>query len=147
MSLITEILSIASEVSPTSTVILSSKFNSNVQGFLTAEANLPLIILDNELSKISEIKKNNNVQKDTKVLITILRLDSQDNTDSQSNTICESMEDIADLIAVRIYQIVAVRPIGNQKYKITPLYRVFGSMMTGVAMEMQVNYNTIVNFE
>lgn len=147
MSLITEILSIASEVSPTSSVILSSKFNSNVQGFLTAESNLPLIILDNELPKNSEIKKNNNVQKDTKVLITILGLDSQDNSDIQSNTICESMEAIADLIAVRIYQIVAVRPIGNQKYKVTPMYRVFGSMMTGVAMEMQVNYNTIVNFE
>lgn len=147
MSLISQVQSIITALAPAATSILSSKFNANYQSFNVDSANLPLIIIHNEISKNSEIKKNNNVIKDTKILITLLVLDSTDNTDSQSQALTDSMEDLADLMAVRIYQELEVRPSGNQKYKITPMYRVFNTMLTGVALEMQVNYNSIVNFE
>lgn len=147
MSLISQVQSIITALAPAATSILSSKFNANYQSFNVDSADLPLIIIHNEIPKNSEIKKNNNVIKDTKILITLLVLDSTDNSDSQSQALTDSMEDLADLMAVRIYQELEVRPSGNQKYKITPMYRVFNTMLTGVALEMQVNYNSIVNFE
>lgn len=147
MSLISQVQSIITALAPAATSILSSKFNANYQSFNVDSADLPLIIIHNEIPKNSEIKKNNNVIKDTKILITLLVLDSTDNSDSQSQALIDSMEDLADLIAVRIYQELEVRPSGNQKYKITPMYRVYNTMLTGVALEMQVNYNSIVNFE
>lgn len=146
MSLISDIIAISQAASTTATVILTSKFNSDYTAYSTPEASLPLIVIDNQIQKNSEIKKNNNVQKDTKISIQVLDLDSQDNTDSQSQTIADDMEDIADAIAVKIYQLLEVRPSGNQRYTIKPLYRVMGSMMTGVILDMQVNYNSIVNF-
>jgi hypothetical protein len=146
VSLISEITSIAQAIAPTATVILTSKFNADYTAYSTPEAALPLIVIDNQITKNSEIKKNNNVIKDTKISIQILNLDSQDNTDSQSQTISDNCEDIADQIAVKIYQLLEVRPSGNQRYTVKPLYRVFGSMMTGVVLDMQVNYNSIVAF-
>ncbi len=146
MSLITEIQTIITDLYPDSLQILSSKFQTNIQAYLTEASQLPLIIIDNELSKNSEIKKNNNVQKDSKILITILNIDSLDNTDAQTNDIVDLCEAMADLIAAKIYQIIAVRLKGNQTYKLTPMIHVFSSNMSGIALEMQVNYNLIVNF-
>lgn len=147
MSLITQIQAIITSVAPDATSILSSKFNANYQSFNIDSADLPLIVLDNEIPKNSEIKKNNNVIKDARILITFLVLDSNDNTDAQSQALTDSMEALADLVTVRIYQELEVRPSGNQKYKITPMYRVFNTMLTGVSLDMQVSYNSIVNFE
>jgi hypothetical protein len=125
--------------------VLSSKFQAGITSYLSNEAQLPLIIIDNELPKQAEIHKNDNVTKDTKVLISVLDVDSTDNTDEQSQALVENCEEMADRIAVQIYQLLPVRPATNQKYKITPMFHVFSSNMTGVALEMQVNYNQIVN--
>ena len=147
MILINEIIAIAQAVAPTATVILSSNFNANYQSFQTPETAFPLIVIDNEYPKNSEIMKNNNVLKDTRILIRVLGLDITDNTDTQSATIADNMESIADLIAVRIYQLIPVRPNGNQRYKLIPQYRVYNTLLTGVNCEMYVNYNEVVNFE
>jgi hypothetical protein len=144
MSLYSEIQTIVNTLYPDSSFILSSKFQANVTAYLSEDAVLPLVILDNELSKNVSIQKNNNILKDSKILISFLDLDSTDNTDEQSETIREAMEVMADRVANNIYQLQSVHPIGNQKYKITPLFHVFSSNMTGVALEMQVNYNEIV---
>jgi len=146
MGLITDISTIITALYPDSYYTLSSKFNANVQSTLSAITDYPFIILDNELSKSAEIKKNNNIQKDTKILISFLNIDSLDNTDAQSQAIQEACEAMADRVAVNIYQELPVRPNGNQKYKITPMFHVFASNLTGVALEMYVNYNSIVNF-
>jgi len=146
MSLITDITSIITQLLPDATLVLSSKFSANYTAYFTETTELPLIVLDNELSKNSEIKKNNNVLKDTRILISFLGLDSTDNTDTQSEAIRAAMEIHADRVAVNLYQLLPVRPIGNQKYKLTPMFHVFSSNMTGVALEMFVNYNEIVNF-
>ena len=146
MGLITDISTIITALYPASSFILSSKFNANVTASLNSITGYPFIILDNELPENAEIKKNNNIQKDTKILISFLDLDSLDNTDSQSQAIQESTKIMADRVAVNIFQKLPVRPNGNQKYKITPMFHVFASNLTGVALEMYVNYNTIVNF-
>ena len=146
MGLITDISTIITELYPASTFTLSSKFNANYASFIASLTEFPLIVLDNELPKNSDIKKNNNVIKDTKILISFLNLDSLDNTDAQSQVIQEAMETLADQTAAKIYQLLPVRPSGNQKYKITPLFHVHTSNLTGVALEMQVNYNSIVIF-
>jgi hypothetical protein len=147
MSLISQIQTIITAIAPGATSILSSKFNANYQSFNFDSSDLPLIILNNEIPNTSEIKKNNNVIKDVRILITFLVLDSTDNSDSESQALTDSMEALADLVAVRVYQELEVRPVGNQKYKITPMYRVFNTMLTGVALDMQINYNSIINFE
>ena len=147
MNLVSDIQTIITTLYPDATQILSSKFQANVTAFLTELTELPLIIIDNELSKVADIKKNNNVQKDSKILITFLNLDEAGNTDVQSDAIRSSMEAMADRVAVRIYQLIPCRLIsGNQKYKLTPMFHVFSSNLTGVALEMQCNYNQIVNF-
>ena len=146
MSLNSQIRTICETINPDDIFLFSSKFRANVQAHTTSAIDKYLIILDNELSKNSEIKKNNNVIKDTKIVISVLTLDKQDNTDQQSEDIRAACETIADRIAANIYQLIEVRPNGNQKYKIIPMFHVFASGLTGVAMEMQVNYNEIVNF-
>lgn len=146
MGLISDIQTIITTAYPDATLMLSSKFQANIQTYIAEPENLPIIIIDNEFPKTSEIKKNNNVIKDTKVLISFLDIDDTGNTDIQTNTIIENMEAMADAIAVRIYLLIPVRPAGNQKYKITPMFHVFSSNMSGVALEMQVNYNSIIYF-
>jgi hypothetical protein len=145
LSLLTDIKTIITNLYPDSLQVLSSKFQAGITSYLSNEAQLPLIIIDNELPKQAEIHKNDNVTKDTKVLISVLDVDSTDNTDEQSQALVENCEEMADRIAVQIYQLLPVRPATNQKYKITPMFHVFSSNMTGVALEMQVNYNQIVN--
>jgi len=147
MSLITDIAAIVTNLYPDSTFVLSSKFHANTTAFLTELNALPLIILDNELSKNPSIQKNNNVLKDSKIVITFLNLDSFDNTDNQSEAIRQAMEDMADRVAVKIYHELPVRLTGsNQTYKTTPMFHMFSSNMTGVALEMNVKYNEIVEF-
>jgi len=146
MSLITDISTIVSELYPASTFVLSSKFQANVTAFLAELSEMPLIILDNDLPKNNSIQKNNNVLKDSKILISFLDLD-ENGTDADSEAIRAAMEAMADRIAVKIYQLIPCRLVsGNQKYKVTPLFHVFSSNLTGVSLEMQANYNEIVNF-
>ena len=147
MSLITDIQGIITTLYPDATNILSSRFKANVASFDIESAELPLIIIDNELVKDVEIKINSNVQKGTRIVISVLQLDSLDNTDQQSETIRQAMEVIADRIAVNIYQLVAIRPIGDrQKYKLTPAFHVFNTNLTGVILDMVANYNEVVSF-
>jgi hypothetical protein len=145
MSLITDIQTLVPALYPDATFVLSSEFLKDYNAWLTEE-NIPLIILDNEQPKTVYIKKNNNVQKDTKIQISFLDYDNNDNTDQESENVRASMELMADRVAVNIFQAIEVRPSGNQKYKITPMFKVFSSNMTGVSLEMQVNYNEVVNF-
>lgn len=107
---------------------------------------MPLIILNNELPKEPEIKKNNNVHKNSRIIVSFLNVDSPDNTDLQSETIRSDMENMADLLAVKIYQLIECRPEGNQRYKLTPLFHQFASDLTGVNLEMNVIEQVIVNF-
>lgn len=147
MSLVSSISAIVTLLSPTATYILSSKFNANLKSFSIASTALPLIILDNELSKQNEIKANNNVMKTHRVVMSFLTLDKTNNTDVQTNAIIEAMETLADRVAVNIYQLIEDRPEPRQKYSITPLFHAFSTNLSGVALEMQVNYNSIVNFK
>jgi hypothetical protein len=145
MSLTTSIQTIVSTLYPDATFLLSSKFHANREALSVATSALPLIILDNELTKNVEIKKNNNIQKDTRVLISFLTQDTPNNTDLQTDAIREAMEVMADKVAVNIWQIAEVIPIGNQKYKLVPLFHVGPSNLSGVALDMLVNYNEVTN--
>ncbi len=147
MSLVTKIQTIITTLYPSATNILSSKFNANVQSFNLESTELPVIVIDNELSKDAEIKKNLNVQKDSRLLISFLNLDSVDNTDAQSEVIIEAMEVMADKVAVNIYQLPEIIPVtGNQKYRLTPAFHIWSTNLTGVILEMKVNENIVVDF-
>lgn len=148
MSLITDISTIITGLYPDATFILSSKFHANTTAFLAELARLPLIILDNEFPKTPSIQKNNNVLKDSKIVISFLNMDDFNNTDQQSEAIRDAMEDMADAVAVRIYQEIPVRLTGNnQTYKVTPMFHVFSSNMTGVVLEINLKYNEVIPFE
>lgn len=146
MSLITDIETIITGLYPDATFTLSSKFKANYESFLTKTEKLPLIVLNNEIPKDNEIKINNNVLKNTRIVIMVLNLDSVDNSDLESEAIRAAAELKADRIAVNIYQEIEVRPSTRQKYKCTPEFHVFNSNLTGVTLDMNVNYNEIVNF-
>jgi len=146
MSLITDIETIITGLYPDATFTLSSKFKANYESFLTETANLPLIVLNNEISKDNEIQVNNNVLKNTRIVIMVLNLDSVDNSDLESEDIRAAMETHADRIAVNIYQEIEVRPTARQRYKCIPEFHIFNSNLTGVTLDMNVNYNEIVNF-
>lgn len=146
MSLITDITTIITGLYPAATFTLSSKFKANVDSYLTQTSELPLIILNNEIKSDNEIKLNNNVQKNTRIVIMILNLDTVDNTDLQSESIRAAMEVYADKIAVNIYQLANVIPAGRQKYSVNPEFHVFNTNLTGVTLEMNVNYNEVIDF-
>jgi hypothetical protein len=146
MSLITEISAFIPAMYPSATFVLSSKFRANLQSFDVTSAKMPLIILDNELPKDNTVGANDNVQKDSRIVISVLFLDNLENTDLQSETLRANAEIIADSLAVQIYQLASVKPKPRQNYKVTPLFHVYNSNMTGVSLEMQVNYNEVVNF-
>lgn len=149
MSLNTQIQTIVETLYPDATYELSSRFQGNIDSYSLESSELPLTILDNELSKDNEIQINNNVLKNHRVLISILKLDDPNNTIAQSEAIRAECEGYADAIAVKIYQLEEVRlkPVSSrQKYKVTPLFHVFNTDLSGVALEMFVNYNTVVNF-
>jgi len=147
VSLISSIGTIVTALYPNATYILSSKFNANLKSFSVASTALPLIILDNELSKQNEIKVNNNVMKTHRIVITVLNVDSFNNTDAQTNAIIEACETIADKIAAKIYQLTEVRPSPRQQYRFTPMFHAFNTNLSGGAIEMQVNYNSIIYFK
>lgn len=149
MSLNSQIQTIVETLYPTATYELSSRFQGNIDSYSLESSELPLIILDNELSKDNEIQINNNVLKNHRVLISVLKLDDPNNTIAQTEALRAACEIIADAIAVKIYQLEEVRlkPVSSrQKYKTTPLFHVFNTDLSGVDLEMFVNYNTIVNF-
>lgn len=146
MSLITKIENIVTALYPDATFILSSTFKASRKSFDLQNAEYPLIVLDNELEKNASIKQNNNVIKETRILISVLEKDSAYNTDAQRNSIVEDMEIIGDRLAVNIYQLEEVRPISEQKYKITPAFNVFTSQLSGVIIDIIANENIIVNF-
>jgi hypothetical protein len=146
MSLITDIATLVNTLYPSATFILSSKFNANLASFSLTETQLPLIILDNELSKDSTIHKNANVQKDSRIVISVLDLDSAENSDLQSESIRQECEDIADRLAINILRLSEVIPLSNQKYKTTPAFHVFSTNLTGVILDMRANENVVINF-
>ena len=145
MSLTTSVQLITETLYPDATFLLSSKFHANREAISISTSGLPLVILDNELTKNAEIKKNYNVQKETRILISFLTQDTPNNTDLQTDAIREAMESMADRVAVNIWQLAEVMPIGNQKYKLVPLFHVGPSNLSGVALDMLVNYNETVN--
>jgi hypothetical protein len=146
MSLVTDIASIITTLYPDATYILSSKFQANQASFAVETTALPLIILDNELIKEAEIKINNNILKDTRIVISVLNLDTPNNTDLQSEAIREACEIIADRIAVNIYQLTPVLPATRQKYKLTPAFHVYNTDLTGVILDMKIMYNEVILF-
>jgi hypothetical protein len=146
MSLASKISTIIQTAYPDATFILSSKFKANVASFDIPAAELPLIILNNELSAEAEIKKNNNISLNRRVVISFFALDSVENTDAQSFAIQESMEQIAVYIAAIIWQLPEIVPVGgNQKFKITPEFHVFNTNLTGVTLDMNANEITQSN--
>lgn len=146
MSLVTDINTIVTGLYPDSIYILSSKFKANLKSFSIPTSGLPLIILDNELSKDTEIRRNNNLVKTTRIVISVLNKDVSDNSDLESEAIRQACEDIADRIAVNIYQLTDVRPAIPQKYRLTPAFHAFNTNLTGVILDMNVNYNEVVEF-
>lgn len=145
MSLNSQIKSIINTLYPATTVIFSSKFSANIQAFSLPAGSLPVAVIDNEQSNTSEIKKNNNLQRDTLIKITFLAQDSAENTDVQSDAIREAMQLMADRVACNIWELIEIRPKGNQQYKVTPMFHQFTSDLTGVQIEIQCNYNTTVD--
>lgn len=148
MSLYSRIKTVVETIYPDATFKFSSDFWANIESFNLDASELPFIVLDNELPKDAEIKMNNNAQKDTKIIISFLNQDTPDNTDLQRDSIIRAMEGYADRIAVQIYQFDEIRPLNNrQKYKLSPLFHVFNTDLSGVALEMQANENVIINFD
>lgn len=146
MSLITETQTIIEGLYPDATFTLSSKFKANYQSFLTETSAFPLIVLNNEITKDNEIKINNNVLKNTRIVIMVLELDKFDASSVESESLRSACEVIADRIAANIYQLTEVRPSNRQKYKVIPEFHVFNSDLTGVTLDMNVNYNETINF-
>lgn len=147
MSLIQDIKTISQNLYPDATYRLLSEFNTNEDIFFLESSELPIIVLNNKIIKNAEIKQNNNVIKDTRIQMYILKQDLDDYTDDQSEELRAACEVIADRIAVNIYQLLPVRPTGNQRYTVDPEFNAFASDLTGVTLNMNINYNEVVNFK
>lgn len=147
MAIESNIQAIITDLYPDATYMLASKFRANIDSFDVASTDLPLIILDNELTKNNSIAENGSINKDTRIVIYCLDQDSVENTDVQTNTIQQAMELIADRIALRIFRLANVFPVGSQKYKTTKLFHMFNTDLSGVALEMNVIENNLISCE
>lgn len=147
MSLQSDVKTICETLYPGATVIFSSVFSSNISAFNMSSSEFPLIVIDNESPVDGEIKINNNFQDNTTIRVRCLNQDFSENTDDQTEEIRAAMEVYAKRICAQIYQKLDVRPINRQKYRLIPNFHFMSSDLSGVTLEMQVNYNNIVNFD
>jgi hypothetical protein len=147
MALEGQIQTIITSIAPTATYMLASKFEANLESFHINPDELPLIVLDNELSKNVSIQQNYSVIKETRIVLWFLNQDTPDNTDNQTNAIQNAMELLADRTALQIYNIDNVRPSGNQECKIIKLFNVHNTDLSGVALDIVVNENINITCE
>lgn len=149
MSLLTSIESIVKEIKPDATYRLSSYFKANAASYEIAKGNYPLIILDNELNKTVQIMKNANLQAETRIRMYFLSHDNTPHkTDLEREAIRQSMEDIANRVMVKIYQLDEVKIIGtaNTTYTLQPMFNAFITGLMGVRAEMLSNEQLIINW-
>jgi len=147
MAIESDIQTIVTDLYPDASYLLASKFRANIDLFEINPSELPLIILDNELTKNNSIAENGSVNKDTRIIIYCLDQDSVENTDVQTNAIQQAMELIADRIALRIFRFANVFPNGVQKYKTTKLFYMFNTDLSGIALEINVIENNLIKCE
>lgn len=145
MALESKIANIASTLQPDATYILASRFRANLDSFHIPDDELPLIVLNNELTKNATIQANGTTTKETRIVLWFLNKDTPDNSDEETNTIQQSMELIADQFAQAIFRLQEVHPVGNQIYKLTPLFHFYNSDLSGCALEMLVNENLLIS--
>ena len=147
MALESSIQTIINTLQPDATYMLASRFRADLNSFHIESDDLPLIVLDNELPKNATIQENGTTSKETRILMWFLNQDTPDNTDTQTNAIQQAMELIADRTAQAIFRLPNIHPIGNQKYRITPLFHVYNTDLSGVALEILVNDKQIITCE
>ena len=146
MSLVAGIKSIINTLAPTGTCILASKFRANVNAQYLEATELPLVVIDSEIKGTTSIQKNFNLIKKKKYIIWFLQKDAPGNTDDQTNTIQDAMELLADKTALNIYRLEVVRLTGgNQKYNIQPMFHAFSKDLSGVFLEIDIEYNNVVS--
>lgn len=145
MSLESSINTIVTTLQPGATYTLASKFRANQNSFHIEDADLPFIVLDNELTKNATLQQNGTTTKETKIIMWFLDNDTPDNTDVQTNTIQQAMELIACQVAQAIFRLEEVIQADNQKFKLTPLFHVYNSDLSGCALEMLVNENNLIS--
>lgn len=147
MALESSIQNIITTLQPDATYMLASRFRADLNSFHIERNYLPLIVLDNELPKTATIQSNGITTKETRILMWFLNQDSPDNTDTQTNAIQQGMELIADKTAQQIFRLPSVHPVNNQKYKITPLFHVYNTDLSGCALEIFVNEKNVISCE
>ena len=150
MSLVSDIENIVNTLYPLSTFVLSSRFKASRNSFDLNKTSYPLIVLDNEITKTASIQKNNNLLKDSQILLSVLDKKPKEEfeTDVIINEIQAVAEIMADKIMVNIYQLDAIRLSGgsNQTYKITPLFNEYITNLCGVVIDASVKYNSTISF-
>lgn len=137
-TLITAIKSIITSLESDATIQLSSHFMANIDSFSLDTDELPFCIINNEISKNATIQQNANITKATKILISFLKLDSDLNTDEQTNTIVEEMELLADRVAAQIFRLSYVRPGPTQDYELTPVFHAYNTNLSGTILKMDI---------
>lgn len=149
MSLITDIQTIVKDIEPDCTYRLSSYFKAAVTSSQVKKYNYPLIILDNELPKNNEIMKNAKLQSEARIRIYFLSHDNDPHrTDLEREIICQEMEDIANRVFIRIFQLDEVKIVNNSnpKFTVQRVFNTFATGLIGVRGEMLANEQLLINW-
>lgn len=150
MSLTTDIKTIVNTKFPDATYALSSWFNANRDSYDIAEMTVekPLIILNNELPTDKEIQENVNILANTRIMMWFLTQGDVYKTDIEMNTAIEALTLIADRVYINIFQLNSIRLKGSElfKYRITPKFKIWNSVLIGIEVEARVKENQIRNF-
>ena len=147
MALENDIATIINTLYPDATFMLASRLRADINSFHVESDELPLIVLDNEFKKENEIQANGSTTKKPRLVIWFLNQDTPDNTDAQTLAIQQAMELMADRTAQAIFRLQNIKPQGNQKYNTTPLFHRYNSDLSGVALEILANENTVITCE
>lgn len=148
MSLITDIDTIVKAVNQDATFRLNSYFRASRNSFKLKDCQMPLVVLDNQIVKECEIRKNSNITAQAQLQIYFLDQDRPNNTDLVREEIRQSMENLAHRVFLRIFQLsyVTVEDDINPLYTLDPVFNALVKDLTGVLGSMNINENVIKNW-
>ncbi len=151
MSIVNDIANIVSTKFPDATYFFNSWLKANLESFKKTVSEMsqgaPLIILYNDIEKDIEVQPNINLLSNERIVIRVLVKGYVDDNDPHMNDDIEYCEAIANELMTQVYLLDEIRLLGTNKqtWRITPLFKVWNSILNGVQVEGSFKYNKTVN--
>jgi hypothetical protein len=151
MSIVNDIANIVATKYPDATYYFNSWLKANLASFKNTidemEEGAPLIVLYNDIPKDNEVQQNTSILSSENIKIRVLVKGALDDNDPHMNQDIEYCETIVNELMLQIYFLKSIRLLGNekQKFRVTPIFKSWNSILNGVQAEANFKYNKVEN--